>query len=145
MIHYGKNCRCRTGNHCREPLHGKDFFAVRSKKNARQSQAGRQRFSTAHGNKQPHGIFSSDARQSLSSTHGKEMYHGKDPGRRTAKNWCTAKVLHVAVVPPLSCGQTRCTAKAPLPCDSSLPCATIHFICFSFYFISSNTHNYFFN
>jgi hypothetical protein len=89
--HYGKNCRCRAGNHCREPLHGKEIFAVRGKQDARQRRTARQRFLEAHGNEQPHGILFSGARQrsfarqSLRSTHGKEKHHGKDPAHRTAK------------------------------------------------------------
>jgi hypothetical protein len=34
-VHYGKNRRCRAANHCREALHGKDIFSVRSKKHGK--------------------------------------------------------------------------------------------------------------
>jgi hypothetical protein len=41
--------RCRAANLCRELLHGKDFFAVRSKKSVRQRKNARQSMRAAHG------------------------------------------------------------------------------------------------
>jgi hypothetical protein len=143
VVHYGKNCRCCARNHCREPLHSKEIFAVRTNKHARQRQITRQLFRAAHSKEQLHGILRSgarqrsSARQSLSSTHDKETHHGKDPAHRTAKKSCTVKGLDVAVVLPLPCGQTKCTAKAPLPCDSFFAVRhdSFYLFFFLFYFI----------
>jgi hypothetical protein len=41
--------------------------------------------------------------------------HGNGPTHRTAKTWCTAKALGIAVPHPLPCAQLGCTAKQPLP------------------------------
>jgi hypothetical protein len=49
FVHYGKIRRCRAAKLCRELLHGKDFFAVRSKKSARQRKNARQSMRAAHG------------------------------------------------------------------------------------------------
>jgi hypothetical protein len=72
-------------------------------------------------------------------------YDGKDNKRRTAKKYCTSKGLDVVVEPPLPCGQTRCTTKAPLPCGSFFAVRRHLFYLFFFYFISINTYIYFLN
>jgi hypothetical protein len=53
--HYGKNMSRRAANHCRAPMHGKDFFVVRSKQHAQQRKCARQRLNGAHSQETMHG------------------------------------------------------------------------------------------
>jgi hypothetical protein len=74
-----------------------------------------------HGKVQPKRTAKKLRRQRPYTPHGKEMLHGKGSGR------------------------CRGAPFAVLLCHAflSLPCTIIHFIYFSFYFISSNTYIYF--
>jgi hypothetical protein len=76
--HYGKIRRCRAAYHCRAPLHGKDFFAVRSKQNARQRHYSRKSLGAAHGNEPNHGNDRLGARQRNFSRQSPKKAHGKE-------------------------------------------------------------------
>jgi hypothetical protein len=146
--HYGKIRRCRATYQCREPPHGKEIIAVRSKQHARQRLSARQNLRAAHGNEGKHGKDRSGARQRISSRQSTKKAHGKE--RKTAKSLHAARQRNNArqrpwALPwlaPLPCGQVSCTAKAPLPCVPFFAVRQYNFFCFSFYFISSNTYIY---
>jgi hypothetical protein len=108
MHHYGKIRRCRAAFHCREALHGKDFFAVWRERDARQRNKARQSFMVAHGKVSPHGKVRSASRQRVGARQSPPEAHGKEA--RTAKILCRALhslpcVAFFAVVLPLPCGQ----------------------------------------
>ena len=149
--HYGKIRRCRAAKLCRELLHGKDFFAVRSRKSARQRKNARQSISAAHGKETYHGKERYGARQRNFSRQRMGAAHGKD--FRTAKTLQAARQRKSARQRPGHCraaklcradrqvARQRVLCRALLP----LPCAIILFFCFSNYFISSTTYIYFVN
>jgi hypothetical protein len=62
---------------------------------------------------------------------------GKANKRRTAKKIWSAKGRDVAVGHPLPCGQRKCTAKPPLPCDFffAVRHTSFYLFFFLFYFI----------
>lgn len=92
--HYGKNMSCRAANHCRAPMHGKNFFDVRSKQHARQRKYARQRLNGAHNKENMHGKV---RRQRTAKKPRRQR-----PNTSTTKNQCTAKALDVVVAHPLS-------------------------------------------